>query len=98
MKESKLPPQLTWREFVRVLEALGYQAMKSKRGSARSFHSKTRSPAVVTFHEPHGKDPIRENPPRVSPQTSIRAGRVSGITGERLKLRPHRNSPHHYPT
>lgn len=60
MKESRLPPQLTWREFVRVLEALGYQAMKSKRGSARSFHSRTRSPSVVTFHEPHGKDPMRE--------------------------------------
>lgn len=60
MKESKLPPQLTWREFVCVLEFLGYQQMKNKRGSARSFHSKTRLPSPVTFHEPHGKDPIRE--------------------------------------
>jgi predicted RNA binding protein YcfA (HicA-like mRNA interferase family) len=43
-----------------VLEVLGYEMMKSKRGSARNFHSKTRQPSVVTFHEPHGKDPIRD--------------------------------------
>ena len=59
MNESRLPPQLSWREFVRVLRALGYEPMKSNRGSARSFYSRTRSPSVVTFHEPHGKDAIR---------------------------------------
>jgi len=58
--QSKLPPQLTWKKFVCVLEALGYEMMKSKRGSARSFYSKNRQPSVVTFHEPHGKDAIRD--------------------------------------
>ena len=34
--------------------------MKSSRGSARAFHSPSRDPDVVTFHEPHGKDSLRE--------------------------------------
>lgn len=42
-----------------VLELLGYAQMKSKGGSARSFHSTRRNPPVVTFHEPHGKDVLR---------------------------------------
>ena len=45
---------------MRVLELLGYEQMKNKRGSARSFQAKNRNPSPVTFHEPHGKDPIRE--------------------------------------
>jgi predicted RNA binding protein YcfA (HicA-like mRNA interferase family) len=57
---EKLPTQLTWRKFVRVLEALGYAPMKSKRGAARSFHNPQRNPPVVTFHEPHGGDTIRQ--------------------------------------
>jgi len=55
-----LPRQLSWREFVCVLTKLGYKQMKNKRGSARSFHSTMREPNLVTFHEPHGKDWIRE--------------------------------------
>jgi predicted RNA binding protein YcfA (HicA-like mRNA interferase family) len=57
---SKLPKQLTWREFVCVLEKLGYTPMKSGHGSARSFHCEFRAPSPVTFHEPHGKDRLRE--------------------------------------
>jgi predicted RNA binding protein YcfA (HicA-like mRNA interferase family) len=54
-----LPAQLTWREFLRVLNQLGYRQLKNKRGSARSFHNPNREPQVVTFHEPHGNNPIR---------------------------------------
>jgi len=59
MAESKLP-QLSWRRFVCVLSKLGYKPAKAKRGSARSFVSSFRQPAVVTFHEPHGKDTLPE--------------------------------------
>jgi len=57
--DAKLPAQLTWREFLCVLSQLGYRQLKNKRGSARSFHNPQRQPPVVTFHEPHGSDPIR---------------------------------------
>ncbi|MBZ5629689.1 MAG: type II toxin-antitoxin system HicA family toxin [Acidobacteriia bacterium] len=57
--EDALPAQLTWREFLCVLNQLGYRQLKNKRGSARSFHNPAREPKVVTFHEPHGKDSIR---------------------------------------
>ena len=56
---DKLPPQLKWAQFVKVLEKLDYEPEKNSSGSARTFVSKTRAPAVVTFHEPHGGDPIR---------------------------------------
>jgi predicted RNA binding protein YcfA (HicA-like mRNA interferase family) len=42
-----------------VLCQLKYRQLKNKRGSARSFHNPAREPVIVTFHEPHGKDPIR---------------------------------------
>jgi predicted RNA binding protein YcfA (HicA-like mRNA interferase family) len=58
-KEAKLPAQLAWRDFVCVLKFLGYSLYESKPGSARVFHSQHREPKLVTFHEPHGKDPIR---------------------------------------
>jgi predicted RNA binding protein YcfA (HicA-like mRNA interferase family) len=57
--EARLPAQLTWREFLCVLSQLGYQQLKNKRGSARSFYNPSRQPQVVTFHEPHGSSPIR---------------------------------------
>ena len=57
--EDALPAQLTWREFLCVLSQLGYRHLKNKRGSARSFHNPDREPPIVTFHEPHGKNPIR---------------------------------------
>jgi predicted RNA binding protein YcfA (HicA-like mRNA interferase family) len=57
---SKLPTQLPWRKFVRVLQSLGYAEMKSKRGAARSFFCSSRDPQVVTFHEPHGGDNIKQ--------------------------------------
>lgn len=59
MTEGKLPAQLKWRDFLCVLKQLGYQQMKSKQGSARSFHNPNRQPDVVTFHEPHGGDTLR---------------------------------------
>jgi len=57
---SKLPAQLPWRDFVKVLDKLGYAPLPNGRGSARSFHNPNGNPPIVTFHEPHGKDPIRE--------------------------------------
>ncbi len=60
MTEGKLPPQLAWRRFLCVLSKLGYKPAKSRRGSARALYSETRDPAIVTFHEPHGKDSLRE--------------------------------------
>jgi predicted RNA binding protein YcfA (HicA-like mRNA interferase family) len=59
MPEAALPAQLSWREFLCVLNQLGYRQTKNKRGSARSFHNPQAHPPVVTFHEPHGKDTIR---------------------------------------
>ncbi len=56
---DKLPPQLKWARWVKVLEKLDYISDKNSPGSARTFVSKTREPAVVTFHEPHGSSPIR---------------------------------------
>jgi len=57
---NKLPTQLRWRDFVQVVQSLGYMEMKSKRGSARSFHNPSRNPQIVTFHQPHGGDTIRQ--------------------------------------
>jgi hypothetical protein len=34
--------------------------MESNRGSARDFHNPNRIPVIVTFHEPHGGDTIRQ--------------------------------------
>lgn len=57
---SKLPTQLQWRRFLCVLTALGYAPLKAKRGASRSFHNPNRNPAVVTFHEAHGGDTLRQ--------------------------------------
>ena len=57
---AKLPTQLAWRKFVAVLKALGYQEMKSGQGSARNFHNPNRDPQLVTFHEPHKGDNLRQ--------------------------------------
>lgn len=57
---GKLPTQLPWRRFVAILKSLGYQETKSKGGSARSFYNPERDPDLVTFHEPHGGDTIRQ--------------------------------------
>jgi predicted RNA binding protein YcfA (HicA-like mRNA interferase family) len=55
-----LPSQLPWRRFVCILRALGYEQLASHGGSARSFHNRNREPHVVTFHEPHKGDNLRE--------------------------------------
>ena len=59
MTEDKLPAQLSWRDFVCVLKYLGYSQYQSKPGAARVFRNEHRDPEFVTFHEPHGKDPLR---------------------------------------
>jgi predicted RNA binding protein YcfA (HicA-like mRNA interferase family) len=54
-----LPSQLKWAEFIRAVEALGWDFFKSKPGSARTYiDRKTGEPA--TFHEPHGGDTLRK--------------------------------------
>jgi predicted RNA binding protein YcfA (HicA-like mRNA interferase family) len=57
---SELPRQLKWNDFVAAIKRLGYSLYDSKKGSARTFRSPTREPEFVTFHEPHGSDPLRK--------------------------------------
>lgn len=57
---AKLPTQLPWRKFVAILKSLGYTELPSKGGSARNFHNPQRIPELVTFHEPHGGDTLRQ--------------------------------------
>jgi len=57
---AKLPTQLQWRKFKAVLKKLGYEEMKSGKGSARNFHNPDRQPNVVTFHEPHKGDNLKQ--------------------------------------
>lgn len=49
----KLPRQLAWRDFLRVLRTLGYELHRTGSGASRTFIHATRSPKFVTFHEPH---------------------------------------------
>jgi hypothetical protein len=55
---DKLPTQLKWAQFVRVLEKLGYKKSKNVAGVGRTFTSTIRTPNVVSFHEPHGSNPL----------------------------------------
>jgi len=57
---SALPAQLPWRRFVCLLRDLGYRPLKSHRGSLRQFVSPTRSPNLVSFHEPHSGDTLHK--------------------------------------
>jgi predicted RNA binding protein YcfA (HicA-like mRNA interferase family) len=57
---SKLPAQLPWRDFVKIVEKLGYSQLPNGRGSARSFHNPHANPPTVTFHEPHEKEQLKE--------------------------------------
>ena len=57
---SRLPPQVPWRRFLRVLGKLGYAPQKAKAGSLRSFRNPTRNPNVVTFREPHPGQDMRQ--------------------------------------
>ncbi len=50
---SHLPMQVPWRDFVRVLRALGYAPQKGKAGSARHFYNPARNPNSVSLREPH---------------------------------------------
>lgn len=56
---DKLPTQLRWSEFVAALKYLKYKPLKSKRGAARNFE-RLSDGEVVTFHEPHGGDTLRQ--------------------------------------
>ena len=57
---NKLPAQLAWRDFVCVLKLLGYKLYESKPGSARVFYNPDTVVRLITFHESHGKNSIRE--------------------------------------
>ena len=57
---SAIPPQLPWRRFVCLLRDLGYRPLKSGRGSLRQFFCPTRTPNLVSFHEPHSGDPLHK--------------------------------------
>jgi len=57
---SAIPSQLPWRRFVGLLRDLGYRPLKSHRGSLRQFFCPTRSPNLVSFHEPHSGDPLHK--------------------------------------
>lgn len=57
---SKLPTQLEWRRFVAAAKVLGYEQLPSSGGSARNFYNPNREPAVVTVHEPHKGDTIKQ--------------------------------------
>ncbi len=45
---------------MRILKSLGYTELPPTRGSARSFYNPNRTPELVTFHEPHGGDTLRQ--------------------------------------
>ncbi len=53
------PTQVPWKRFVRVLMDLGYQPLKSRRGSLRPFFNPKRLPNLVSFHEPHPGDTLQ---------------------------------------
>ncbi|MBZ5572901.1 MAG: type II toxin-antitoxin system HicA family toxin [Acidobacteriia bacterium] len=55
-----IPTQLPWRRFVCLLRDLGYRPLKSRRGSMRQFFCPTRSPNLVSFHEPHSGDTLHK--------------------------------------
>ncbi len=55
---SGFPTQLSWRRFVYLLRDLGYRPLESHRGSVRRFFNPTRSPNLVSFHEPHSGDSL----------------------------------------
>jgi hypothetical protein len=57
---SAIPPQLPWRRFVCVLRDLGYQPLKSHRGSLRQFFCRTRDPILFSFHEPHSGEMLHK--------------------------------------
>lgn len=54
---DKLPTDLKWAQFVKVLAKLGYRLSKSRAGSGRTFVSKTRTPSEFSCHEPHNNNP-----------------------------------------
>ena len=57
---SEFPVQLRWTKFVSVLRRLGYNAVKSGRGSRRVFVNPARTPSLVVFYEPHSGDTLNK--------------------------------------
>ena len=57
---SKLPTQLEWRRFVAAIKTLGYTQLDSGRGAARDFYNPDRTPPLVTVHEPHRGDTLKQ--------------------------------------
>jgi len=57
---SAIPPQLPWRRFLCLLRDLGHRLLSSHRGSLRQFFCPTRSPNLVSFHEPHSGDTLHK--------------------------------------
>jgi hypothetical protein len=55
---EKLPSQLAWRDFERVLRELGYQLHKAGTGAARTYLNLGREPNLITFHEPHSPNTL----------------------------------------
>lgn len=55
---SEFPVQLRWSQFVSVLRKLGYDPVKSSRGSKRVFFNPTRTPTRIMFREPHRGDTL----------------------------------------
>jgi len=53
---SAIPLQLPWRRSVCLLRDLGCRPLKSHRGSLRQSFCFTRSPNLVSFHEPHSRE------------------------------------------
>ncbi len=56
----KLPTQLPWKTFVHILCELGYQPLKSGRGSLRQFSNARRRPSLISLHEPHPGDTLHK--------------------------------------
>jgi len=57
---SAIPSQLPWRRFVCLLRDLGYRPLNSHRGSLRQFFCPSRSPNLVSFHEPHSGETLHK--------------------------------------
>ncbi len=62
---AKLPRQLRWSDFQRILKKLGYILHVKGPGSARIFTHSTRLPHRIGFHEPHD--------PKTIPAGTLRA-------------------------
>jgi hypothetical protein len=56
----EFPVELRWSQFLSVLRKLGYNPVKSRRGSKRVFLNPTRKPSRIMFREPHRGDTLHK--------------------------------------